>query len=91
MKHTSLTGNLDFALLNLTASITRLQQGYRTAVDVIVKNAGVTQSLAWPLMMIAWHDRHLPASVLADTLEIKNSTLSRLLTQLEDAGFVAYR
>ena len=65
-----------------------LQRAYRAAADKAVAHTGLSQALAWPLVMIGRKGSGLRQGVLADYLGIEAPSLVRSLDQLVDAGFV---
>ncbi len=81
----------EHALMTLGMSLAVLQRGYRAAADKAVAHVGVSQTLAWPIVMIGRMDDGVRQGVLAEALGIEGPSLVRSLDQLVEAGFVERR
>lgn len=79
------------ALMAFGMSLSTLQRGYRAAADKAVAHVGVSQTLAWPIVMIGRMDDGVRQGVLAEALGIEGPSLVRSLDQLVEAGFVERR
>jgi MarR family transcriptional regulator for hemolysin len=65
-----------------------LQRSYHAAANKAVAHLGLSQALAWPLVMIGRQGSGLRQGVLAGLLGIEGSSLVRSLDQLVEAGLV---
>ncbi|SFE95142.1 MarR family winged helix-turn-helix transcriptional regulator [Paracidovorax wautersii] len=79
------------ALMAVGSAIPVLQRAYRAAGDKAVAHTGVSQALAWPLVMIGRQGEGVRQGVLAEWLGIEAPSLVRSLDQLVDAGFIKRR
>jgi MarR family transcriptional regulator for hemolysin len=68
-----------------------LQRGYRAAADKSIGHVGISQAMAYPLVMIGREGNGVRPGVLADAIGIENASLVRQLDQLVDAGLVERR
>jgi MarR family transcriptional regulator, transcriptional regulator for hemolysin len=75
----------------LGASLQVLARTYKAAADKAVVHIGLSQAMAWPLVMIGRLGNGIRPGVLADVLAIEGASLVRQLDQLVDAGFVERR
>ena len=77
------------------ASLQVLARSYKAAADKAVVHIGLSQAMAWPLVMIGRLGNGIRpgvlADVLADVLAIEGASLVRQLDQLVDAGLVERR
>ncbi len=78
----------DSALMAVSMALPALQRAYRAAADKAVAHVGLSQALAWPLLMIGRQGGGMRQGVLAGRLGIEAPSLVRSLDQLVDAGFV---
>ncbi|MFZ3140364.1 MarR family transcriptional regulator [Polaromonas sp.] len=76
------------ALMVVATALPVLQRAYRAAADKAVAHVGMSQALAWPLVMIGRQGGGMRQGVLADRLGIEAPSLVRSLDQLVEAGFV---
>lgn len=83
--------NRESALMAVAIALPVLQRAYRAAADKAVAHVGISQALAWPLVMIGRQDGSMRQGVLADQLGIEAPSLVRSLDQLVEAGFVERR
>ncbi len=79
------------ALLRIGASLPILERAYRATADQAVAHVGVSQTMAWPLVMIGRQGDGLRTGALAELLGIEGPSLTRTLDQLVDAGFIERR
>ncbi|XAH24477.1 MarR family transcriptional regulator [Xylophilus sp. GW821-FHT01B05] len=79
------------ALMALGVALPRLQRGYRAAADRAGAHVGLSQAMAWPLVMIGRAGDGVRQGVLADMLAIESPSLVRPLEQLMESGFVERR
>lgn len=78
-------------LMSVTSLLATLQRGYRSAADKAVAHVGLSQAMAWPLVMIGRLGDGVRAGTLAETLAIEGASLVRPLDQLADAGLIERR
>ena len=76
------------AMLEVGVTLPVLTRAYRAAADQAVAHLGVSQALAWPLVMIGRHDGPVRSGELAELLGIEPPSLVRPLDQLVNAGLV---
>jgi MarR family transcriptional regulator for hemolysin len=74
--------------MHLGMSLSTLQRAYRAAADKAVAHVGVSQTLAWPIVMIGRMGDGMRQGVLAEVLGIEGPSLVRSVDQLVEAGFV---
>lgn len=79
------------ALMAVGIAMPVLQRAYRAAADRAVAHTGLSQALAWPLVMIGRQGEGVRQGVLAESLGIEAPSLVRSLDQLVDAGFIERR
>ena len=79
------------ALMRLGTAFAVLQRGYRAAADRAVAHVGVSQTLAYPIVMLGRMDGDVRQGVLAEALGIEGPSLVRSIDQLVEAGFVERR
>ena len=91
MSKTSPTAARDQARQHFGASLQVLSRAYKAAADKAVGHMGLSQAMAWPLVMIGRQGNGVRPGVLADVLAIEGASLVRQLDQLVDAGFVERR
>ena len=68
-----------------------LQRGYRAAADKAVVHIGLSQAMAWPLVMAGRLGSGVRPGVLAEVLAVEGPSLVRQLDQLVDAGMIDRR
>ena len=73
------------------ATLSVMARAYKAAADKAVSHFGLSQAMAWPLVMIGRLDSGIRPGVLADVLAIEGASLVRQLDQLADAGLVERR
>jgi MarR family transcriptional regulator for hemolysin len=73
------------------ASLQVMARSYKAAADKAVVHIGLSQAMAWPLVMIGRLGNGIRPGVLADVLAIEGASLVRQLDQLVDAGLVERR
>lgn len=91
MSKTSAAKSRAAALMTVTSSLATLQRGYRSAADRAVAHVGMSQAMAWPLVMIGRLGDGIRAGTLAEMLAIEGASLVRPLDQLADAGLIERR
>jgi len=79
------------SLMAVTSLLSPLQRGYRAAADRSVAHVGLSQAMAWPLVMIGRAGDGVRAGALAEMLAIEGASLVRPLDQLADAGLIERR
>jgi MarR family transcriptional regulator for hemolysin len=78
-------------LVTATAKLALVQRAYRVAADRAVAHIGLSQALAWPLVMIGRHGDGMRQGTIAELLGIEGPSLVRSLDQLVSAGLVERR
>lgn len=78
-------------LQNFGSTLAPLQRIYHAAADKAVGHIGLSQAMAWPLVMIGRQGDGVRPGVLADVLAVEGASLVRQLDQLVDAGLVERR
>ncbi len=68
-----------------------LQRGYRAAADKAVVHIGLSQAMAWPLVMAGRLGSGVRPGVLAEVLAVEGPSLVRQLDQLVEAGMIDRR
>jgi len=82
------TQTREHALMHLGMSLSTLQRSYRAAADKAVAHVGVSQTLAWPIVMIGRMGDGIRQGMLASVLGIEGPSLVRSVDQLVEAGLV---
>ena len=85
------TRRREAALVTLATSLPVLERAYRAMADRAVAHVGLSQAMAWPLLMIGRLGDGLRQGVLADQLGIEGPSLVRQIDQLVQGGFVDRR
>ncbi len=78
-------------LVAFVVSISSMDRAYRSTANQAVAHVGLSQAMAWPLVMIGRHGDGLRQGVLAEILGIEGPSLARSVEQLADAGFIERR
>ncbi len=73
------------------ATLQVMARVYKAAADKAVVHIGLSQAMAWPLVMIGRLGNGIRPGVLADVLAIEGASLVRQLDQLAEAGLVERR
>lgn len=81
----------EITLMTIGVSLPILDRAYRAAANQAVAHVGLSQSMAWPLLMIGRHGEGMRQGVLAELLGLEGPSLARSLEQLADGGFVERR
>ncbi len=81
----------DALLVGFAVSISVLDRAYRAYANQAVAHVGLSQAMAWPLVMIGRHGDGLRQGVLAEILGIEGPSLARSVEQLADGGFIERR
>lgn len=84
-------GARELALMTVGVTLPILDRAYRAAANAAVAPVGLSQAMAWPLVMIGRHGEGLRQGVLAELLGIEGPSVARSLDQLVEAGFVDRR
>jgi MarR family transcriptional regulator for hemolysin len=79
------------ALMAVTVLLRVLQRAYGSSADKAVAHIGVSQAMAWPLVMIGRQGNGTRQGVIAQLLGIEGPSLVRSLDQLVEAGLVERR
>jgi MarR family transcriptional regulator for hemolysin len=94
IKHTmtqSIATSRQQARMTFGATLSVVARAYKAAADKAVGHIGLSQSMAWPLVMIGRLGSGIRPGVLADVLAIEGASLVRQLDQLVEAGLVERR
>ena len=75
----------------ITTQLTVLQRAYRWAADRAVAPIGLSQAMAWHLVMIGRQGDGVRPGVLAELLAVEAASLVRQLDLLVEAGLVERR
>ena len=75
----------------LGTSLPVLERAYRALANQAVAHVGLSQALAWPLVMIGRQGDGMRQGVLAERLDIEGPSLARSLDQLVQLGFIDRR
>lgn len=75
-------------LMSFGANLSVLERAYRAAANQAVAHVGLSQSMAWPLIMIGRYGEGLRQGMLANLLGIEGPSLVRSLDQLQEGGFI---
>lgn len=78
-------------MMTLGVSLPVLERSYRAIANQAVAHMGLSQALAWPLVMIGRQGDGLRQGVLADLLNIEGPSLARSVDQLQQMGFIDRR
>ena len=73
------------------ATLQVMSRAYKAAADKAVGHIGLSQAMAWPLVMIGRLGSGIRPGALADVLAIESASLVRQLDQLAEAGLVERR
>jgi len=73
------------------ATLQVMARAYKAAADKAVGQFGLSQAMAWPLVMIGRLGSGIRPGVLAELLAVEPASLVRQLDQLADAGLVERR
>lgn len=76
------------ALMQIGVSLPVLTRAYKAAADHAVAHVGVSQALAWPLVMLGRQGGPVRPGILAERLSIEAPSLARSIDQLVAGGFV---
>lgn len=81
-------GKREAILMSFGANLSVLERAYRAAANQAVAHVGLSQSMAWPLIMIGRYGEGLRQGTLANLLGIEGPSLARSLDQLQEGGFI---
>lgn len=81
----------EISLMTIGVTLPILDRAYRAAANQAVAHVGLSQTMAWPLLMIGRHGEGMRQGVLAELLGIEGPSLARSLDQLVEGGFVERR
>jgi MarR family transcriptional regulator for hemolysin len=73
------------------ATLQVMARTYKAAADKAVGHIGLSQAMAWPLVMIGRLGNGIRPGVLAEVLAVESASLVRQLDQLAEAGLVERR
>lgn len=79
------------ALMRLGTSLAVLQRGYRASADKAVAHVGVSQTLAYPIVMLGRMSGDVRQGMLAEAMGIEGPSLVRSVDQLVEAGLIERR
>ncbi|MDB5817857.1 MAG: transcriptional regulator, MarR family [Rhizobacter sp.] len=74
------------SLMAIAMALPVLQRSYKAVADKAVAHVGLSQSLAWPLVMLGRLGGNVRHGVLAEALGIEAPSLARSLDQLVAGG-----
>lgn len=81
----------DQTLITLASALPQVARAYRSAVDKVAAEYGLSQATGLPVLMIGRLGDGVRPGVLADHLGIEASTLVRVTDQLIESGLVERR
>lgn len=81
----------DAMLMAVGTSLPVLERAYRAMANQAVAHVGISQALAWPLVMIGRQGDGMRQGVLADLLNIEGPSVARSIDQLLTMGFIDRR
>lgn len=76
------------ALMSIGMTLPVLERAYRARANLAMAHVGLSQALAWPLVMIGRSGDGLRQGELATLLGIEGPSLTRSLDQLITGGFI---
>jgi MarR family transcriptional regulator for hemolysin len=76
------------ALMKVGVTLPVLERAYRARANLAIAHVGLSQALAWPLVMIGRQGDGLRLGELATLLGIEGPSLTRSIDQLISGGFV---
>jgi len=76
------------ALMSVGVTLPVLERAYRAKANLAIAHVGLSQALAWPLVMIGRQGDGLRQGELATLLGIEGPSLTRSLDQLLGGGFI---
>ena len=76
------------ALMSIGMTLPVLERAYRARANLAMAHVGLSQALAWPLVMIGRSGDGLRQGELATLLGIEGPSLTRSLDQLIAGGFI---
>jgi MarR family transcriptional regulator, transcriptional regulator for hemolysin len=79
------------ALMALTILLSVLERAYRATADKAVAHVGVSQAMAWPLVMVGRQGSGVRQGTIAELLGIEGPSLVRSVDQLVSAGLLQRR
>jgi MarR family transcriptional regulator for hemolysin len=80
--------SLDQSLMTLTAAITQVSRSYKSAVDKVAAEYGLSQATGLPVMIIGRLGNGVRPGVLADALGLEASSVVRVVDQLIESGLL---
>jgi MarR family transcriptional regulator for hemolysin len=81
----------DQTLMNLASALPQVARAYRSAVDKVAAEYGLSQASGLPVLIMGRMGEGVRCGVLADRLGIEASTLVRVTDQLIESGLVERR
>ena len=90
-KHISAAAARHQARVTFGSALQVLARAYKAAADKAVSHIGLSQAMAWPLVMIGRQGDGVRPGVLADVLAVEGASLVRQLDQLVASGLVERR
>ena len=76
------------ALMSIGMTLPVLERAYRAKANLAMAHVGLSQALAWPLVMIGRSGDGLRQGELATLLSIEGPSLTRSVEQLISGGFI---
>jgi MarR family transcriptional regulator for hemolysin len=83
--------SLDQSLMTLTAAITQASRSYKSAVDKVAAEYGLSQATGLPVMIVGRLGNGVRPGVLADALGLEASSVVRVVDQLIESGLLERR
>jgi MarR family transcriptional regulator for hemolysin len=81
--------NFDQTLMKLTAALAQASRSYKSAVDKVAADYGLSQATGLPVLIIGRLGTGLRPGVLADALGLEASSLVRVVDHLIESGLLA--
>jgi MarR family transcriptional regulator, transcriptional regulator for hemolysin len=78
-------------LMEFASTLPVMERSYRAAANQAVGHLGLSQAMAWPLVMIGRQGNGVRPGVLAEVLAVEPASLVRQLDQLVEVGLVERR
>jgi MarR family transcriptional regulator for hemolysin len=81
----------DHTLMQLTATLAVTSRGYKSAVDKVAADYGLSQATGLPVLLIGRLGSGVRPGVLADAIGLEASSLVRLVDHLIESGLLERR
>jgi MarR family transcriptional regulator for hemolysin len=83
--------SLDQSLMTLTAALTHASRAYKSAVDKVAAEYGLSQATGLPVLIIGRLGNGVRPGVLADALGLEASSVVRVVDHLIETGLLERR